>query len=329
MNKLRFGLCALSFCTAALIAGCGGSQPPTGSPGAMSQSSAFSSQAGRAELPTLTVAGAGRSPEYNVSGPLVFVSNTSYTGVTVYHAKPKDPGPIANILDNVNGPAGDCLDSKGTLYVTNEPINGNGWVSEYPLGKTTASKVITNGILTPAACAVDSNGNLWVTNIGGPNVTEYLFGSENPQKVITQGLSYPVGVAIDSSGNLYVSDRANSDVVIYAPGSKRPSRTITDGVTSPVEIAIDSNGILYVTNVTQNNVEEYRPGEDYPFQTITSGVRVPAAVTVNTKGRVYVANLEESTIVAFPPGSLMPSKRQITKDVHGPDGVAYSPPVLP
>jgi hypothetical protein len=128
---------------------------------------------------------------------------------------------------------------------------------------------------------------------------------------------------------LYVSDRANSDVVIYSPRSERPSRTITDGVTSPVEIAIDSNGILYVTNVTQNNVEEYRPGEDYPFQTITSGVRVPAAVTVNTKGRVYVANLEESTIVAFPPGLLMPSKRQVTKDVHGPDGVAYYPPVLP
>jgi hypothetical protein len=30
---------------------------------------------------------------------------------------------------------------------------------------------------TPAFCANDSNGNLWVTNIGGPNVTEYKKGS--------------------------------------------------------------------------------------------------------------------------------------------------------
>ena len=160
------------------------------------QSSAFSSEAERAEFPVLTVAGAPRSPEYNVSGPLLFVSNTSYTGVTVYHAKPKDPGPIANILDNVNSPAGDCLDSKGTLYVTNEPINGNGWVSEYPLGKTTASGVITNGVLTPAACAIDSRGNLWVTNIGGPNVTEYLFGSENREQAASDK---PVALAISLS----------------------------------------------------------------------------------------------------------------------------------
>ncbi|HEY2473276.1 MAG TPA: hypothetical protein VGI19_00605 [Candidatus Cybelea sp.] len=323
MKCITVSRLALSISATALLAACGGSQHI-----AMPQGSAFPSQAERAES-LLTVAGAGKSPEYNVSGPLVFVSNTSYTGVTVYHAKPKDPGPIANILDNVDGPAGDCLDSKGTLYVTNEPINGNGWISEYPLGKTTASNVITNGILTPAACAIDSNGNLWVTNIGGPNVTEYLFGSDNPHKVISQGLSYPVGVAIDSSGNLYVSDRANSDVVIYVPGSKKPSRTITDGVTSPVGIAIASNGNLYVTNVTENNVEEYLPGGDHPFKTITQGVSVPADVKVNKKGWLYVANLEKSTIVEFAPGSLKPSKRQITKDVHHANGVAYYPPVLP
>jgi serine/threonine-protein kinase len=313
-----------------LLTGCGASQSIAVA-GAAPRSYAFTGQPERAESSMLTAARTAGSPEYKAVGPLVFVSNTSYTGVTVYRAKSKDPAPIANILNDVDSPPGDCLDKNGTLYVTNQPINGNGWVSEYPLGKTTASNVITNGTFTPAACAIDSNGNLWVTNIGGPNVTEYLHGSENPHRVITRGLAYPVGVAIDSSGNLYVSDRANSDVAVYAPGSKRPSRTITDGVTSPVDIAIDANGVLYVENITQKNVEEYLPGEDQPFQTITHGVPTPSALSVNEKGWLYVANGAGAydNVVEFAPGSLKPSKRKVDKDVHGPDGVAYYPPVLP
>jgi hypothetical protein len=41
---------------------------------------------------------------------------------------------------------GDCTDGDGTLYVGNDPGSGFGWVSEYALGKTTALRIITQGI---------------------------------------------------------------------------------------------------------------------------------------------------------------------------------------
>ena len=235
-------------------------------------------------LPAPTTA---HSADYVASGPLLYVTNQNpvYNDVTVYHAGAKDPAPIAMISDDLNGPAGVCLDSQGTLYVTNQPNDGLGWVTEYPLGKTNPSKTITRGMNTPAYCAIDRSGNLWVTNIGGRNATEYLHGSKKPHTVITEDMVYPTGIAIDSSGNLYVSNRLSSggDVVVFPPGSEDPSRTITDGVTSPVALAIDASGNLYVTNVTQNNIEEYAPGADQPFRTITQGVSTPAGLTVSER----------------------------------------------
>jgi serine/threonine protein kinase, bacterial len=218
MKSLDFSRCALSCVALAILAGCGGSQPPIGAPGAMPQSRI-----------------AARSHnDYDITGPLLYVTNIIYNEVTVYHASAKDPAPIATVSQGLNGPAGVCVDNRGTLYVTNEPASNGGWVAEYQLGKTTPSERITKGIDGAAYCAIDSRGNLWLTNIGGRNVTEYLYGSKRPHTAITKDLSYPTGIAIDSSDNLYVSNRLRTggDVVVFPHGSKTPSRIITDGVTS-------------------------------------------------------------------------------------------------
>ena len=333
MKSLGFGRVTLCSCVAAaMLAGCGGSQPPIGAPGAMPQTSALAAHADRGTSWMLPEATAGHSVDHAASGPLLYVTNLNpiYNDVTVYHADAKDPAPIATISNGLNGPGGDCLDSHGTLYVTNEPINYGGSIVEYAFGKTVPFRTITDGIDTPAFCAIDSHGNLWVTNIGGPNATEYLHGSKKPHTVITKDMVYPTGIAIDSSGNLYVSNRLSSggDVVVFPPGSTTPSRTITDGVTSPVALAIDASDDLYVTNVTQSNVEEYAPGQDRPFRTITRGIGTPGGVTVSEKGWLFVGNYND-TVVEFRPGSIRPSKREISNGLHGASGLAIYPAVLP
>jgi hypothetical protein len=214
MSTLSFSRNAPSlFLAATMLAGCGGPQPLIGAPGAMLQSSARAMQPVRSGSWMLRKATTVAPPDYKISEPLAYVTNYTDPDVTVYPARAKDPAPIAVISDQTAAPSGDCIDSHGTLYVANQPPSGRGWVSEYPLGKTSASKVITNGMNTPAFCAIDSKGNLWVTNIGGPNVTEYLYGSKKPHTVITKGMVYPVGVAIDHSGNLYVANRLGSSPV--------------------------------------------------------------------------------------------------------------------
>src|SRR5580658_5445144 len=250
MKSLNFSRSALNYCmAAALLTGCGGSQPPIGAPGAMPQSSSS-------------------AVSYAHSGPLLYVSNMGDAhDVTVYRAGAKDPSPIETISKDLEQPVGICLDGQETLYV----VDVNGWVAEYPAGKTKPSKKITKGLNAPAFCAIDSKGNLWVTNVYGPNVTEYLNGSTKPHTVITKGIVSPDGIAIDHSGNIYVSNHptpSSGNVLVYSPGSKSPSRTITDGVTTPIGLTVDAKGTLYVTNSEANNVEEYRSGQSLPYQTI-------------------------------------------------------------
>jgi hypothetical protein len=323
MKRLAFGRYALSCCAAAaMLAGCGGSQPPIGAPGVVTQSREI-------------VTHAQRGGSYRATPPLLYVANATYTddGVNVFHAAGKDRNSLVTITDGVEDPAGVCIDSLGTLYVTNDPNSGPGWISEYPLGRTAPTTTITDGISTPAFCAIDGKGNLWVTNIGLDDVAEYPKGATKPKTILTNGLTRATGIAIDHQGNIYVGNLQTSDtsnVVVYAPGSKSPSMTITDGITWPAGMCVDSKGTLYVTNLEQNNVEEYRSGQDEPFRTITETMgHGPADVTLDKQGLLYLSNFLDNNVVEFQPGSLKPSKRALSKDVWAPEGLAYYPPLLP
>jgi hypothetical protein len=138
---------ALSSCVAAaMLAGCGGSQPPIGAPGAMAQTSATAAHADRgtsgvgarnlsgsfgynrivrhsllvSDLPQQDVA---ERPDFSLSKPLLYVVNYDYPqysdGVTIYDPTENDPSPTAVITKGFNFPGTACIDSDGTLYVTN------------------------------------------------------------------------------------------------------------------------------------------------------------------------------------------------------------------
>jgi hypothetical protein len=274
---------ALSGCVAAaLIAACGGSQSqvPIGAPGVMPRANAASAQ----QMSGST---------YPVKRGLLFVAVTDpeypYDDVLVFDAKRNNPKPLAVLRDGISEPIAACIDGNKTLYVTND--GGSGSVSEYALGNMSPSKTITSGIDGPAFCAIDRQGDLWVTNINADDVTEYRPGATKPHSVITNGITYPVGIAIDHAGNLYVANHysaSETNVQVYRPGATSPSRTITDGVEWPVGIGVDAAGILYVTNLIPGNVSEYRPGKDKPYYTITHDMNGPAAVTFAKNGWMYI-----------------------------------------
>jgi len=213
-SRYVLGICA----AAAMLAACGGSQPPVGAPN-LSPKSSQSRE---------TVKPSSATPTYKVSAPLLYVTSPDLdiTPLAIYDASKDDPKPLATINKDINNSAGACIDGNGTLYVANEPGSGPGWVSEYILGQTKPLRVITKGINTPAFCAIDASGNLWVTNIGLDDVAEYLEGSTKPHVTITKGLTYPDGIAIDSAGNLYVGNlqpHSAPNIQVYPPGSKAPS----------------------------------------------------------------------------------------------------------
>jgi hypothetical protein len=328
MGILGFSRCALmSLAAVAMLAGCGGSQPPIGAPGAMPK------------MQPIAKASSGRFT-YRLTKGLLFValpdSEYPYLGIKVYDLRKADPKPLVDITNGVSQPQSVCIDHRRTLYV----VNGTGSISEYKLGSTSPSKMITQGLNEPAFCAIDAHDSLWITNVGGANITEYLHGSSTPNKVITRGITEPVGIAIDRAGNIYVANHynaSNTNIQVYHSGRSTPSRTITAGVEWPVGIGVDRAGTLYVTNLVPGNIAEYRSGSNKPYHTITQKMNGPAAVTFSPSGWMYVSNYGEQgggsgppkVVLEFPPGSQTPGKKMITQGLYLPLGTAFYPPYLP
>jgi sugar lactone lactonase YvrE len=169
--------------------------------------------------------------------------------------------PIAAIAGDKTGlaePTGLALDSAGALYVLNDTggDDNRGSITVYPPdanGNVTPKATIADGVHdkqtqlnTPKGLALDSAGNIYVTNASGIDaITVYAagkFGNVAPMKIISgshTGLSQPHGIGVDSEGKIYVSndgsDHKGADTVtVYAAGSSgdaKPIATINGSLT--------------------------------------------------------------------------------------------------
>ncbi len=74
------------------------------------------------------------------------------------------------------------------------------------------------GLNDPSGVAVDTAGNLYVTDTGNNRVVKLAAGSATQAVLPFTGLDDPYGVAVDAAGNLYVADPGNNRVVKMAAG---------------------------------------------------------------------------------------------------------------
>ncbi len=175
----------------------------------------------------------------------------------------------------------------GYIYVADAYAN-TVWI--FPAKGANPSPVgsITSGLSTPQGMAIDSTGNLYVTN-----------DSHNPP-----------------------------DVTIYPPGSSTPSRTLTQDLTVPAAVAVDSKGNVWVSNEEggyEGSVVEFPAGSSTPSM-VLSGL-IPYGVAVDSQGNLYVGEqtTTEAFIAVYPPGATKPSKEFGQKDLIDPYGVIVGP----
>jgi serine/threonine protein kinase, bacterial len=65
--------------------------------------------------------------------------------------------------------------------------------------------------------AVDSAGDLYVTDSDNHRVLKLAAGSSTQVVLPFTGLNAPVGVAVDAAGNLYVTDAGTNNRVVKLP----------------------------------------------------------------------------------------------------------------
>ena len=171
---------------ATLLAGCGGSQPPIGAPGAMPQSRAIGAQAPRRQALIYVIYPVGGDVAiYTMSGKL-------YT--------PEFIGPL-------NQPQAACADKVGHVFIT---VAGSSQIIEYNHGGTTPVATLNDPGEYPASCSADpKSGRLAVTNYlaagGGRGSVSVYENARGSPKIYADDRILQYGFcAYDSNSDLFI-----------------------------------------------------------------------------------------------------------------------------
>ena len=161
------------------------------------------------------------------------------------------------------------------------------------------------GLNYPSGVAIDSLGNVWVTNYNANSVTEMsTVGSilSGTSGYTGGGLNSPYGIAIDSSGNAWVSNYVGNSVTkISNSGSilSGASGYTGGGLDGSAGIAIDGGGNVWVANLYSNSVTKISNsgsilsgGSGYTG----GGLNGPAGIAVDGSGNVWVSNYKGNSL---------------------------------
>ena len=339
MKCLDLGRYVLGTCVAfVMLTGCGASQPPIGSPGAMPQSPAIATHAERG--------GSWMAPEAR-SEALLYVSEEVGGVVRTYrYWHPKRVG----VLTGFMSPRGECVDGAGDVYIVDFEAND---VVEYSHGDKSPIRVINVAPYWPLGCAVDTKtGNLAVANwwqgdgTGPGSLAIYHHAKGTP--VIFQGpLGHYESCAYDDKGNLLTTDGAEnssgygSTFAYLAKDSMKPviisisGGSSWDGVFNGVQ-GITWDGKYWILN-TKNPTEIYRvairgdrghrigttylSGVEFPLGPVFIYSNHPGSQGTQVVGATTY-DYAEVTYWKYPTGGSPIA--QIFKDLDRPYGVAVS-----
>src|SRR5271170_4629979 len=187
--------------------------------------------------------------------------------------------------------------------------------------------VPVSGLTLPTGVAVDSAGNLFVSDSANNVVWENPAGGGATITVSTAPLmlSSPGGIAVDASGNLYIADFGHSRVVEVPVGGGAATVLSTGTYTlrNPLGVGVDTSANVYVADTQNGNVVEVPAGGGTP-SILFEDLLQPEGVAVDAAGNVYVAEFGEpgeatGDVLELPVGS---SPMEVGSGWNAPAGIA-------
>jgi sugar lactone lactonase YvrE len=260
-------------------------------------------------------AGAWQAPKHK---PLLFVSNSAGS-IRIYSADIHQSNVQLkrSITNGATRPEGVWIDAKGTLYVENGeqyPVQAD--IEEYKQGAKSPFFTITDGLDSPGAVAVGSDGTVYVNQLGELNggtigvVVVYAPGQKTPERTIPLNPTPEYGMnaggmAFDQQGNVLAATLGNAEevhVFRIAPGSSQATDLGLQGY-GGAAIAVDGAGNLY-SGGGAGFIAVYPPGATQPSRTIPATFYING-MTASSDGTLYaVANLD---VAEYAPGASAPT----------------------
>jgi sugar lactone lactonase YvrE len=270
----------------------------------------------------------GGNPAATVANPTLAIADTGNNRILIYNTSVDQIGNPAVVLGQTDFLSGDAnrgtgmpaantfnipgsvaKDSAGNLYVADagnsrvlifRPPFSTGMKASVVIGQHgfTSDNVsnTATGMGSPYSVAIDSKGNLWVSDDTNSRVLEYTppfsngmaatlalgQSSTDGAKVCYEtsptptNLCSPNGMSFDAQGNLWLADADFNRILEFTPpfstgmaatlelgqpafnsGYTPPSSAIS--LAAPLDVKFDSNGNLWVADYGYNRVLEYVP----------------------------------------------------------------------
>jgi sugar lactone lactonase YvrE len=275
----------------------------------------------------------------------MYVADNSFGTVVVIPAKSGTlygqavtAGQPTTLMSGLAHPTGVAIDSKGNLYVSNFAAGSisvlpaaSGTLFGVAVTADTPATLVSSGMLGPTGLAVDSSGNLYVSNTGNselevlPQTSGTLFGqavtADQLNELLTPSqVDEPTGLAIDSTGNLYISNYGTGTIgvlpaetgTVYGESVTADTpTTILSGLSAPCGLTIDSAGNLYIANLGTNTIGVLPAAGGYlytdsvsqdGYTTLsTTGPNNPEGIATDNNSNLYYANNGGSTITKLAP----------------------------
>ncbi|MGA7054271.1 MAG: serine/threonine-protein kinase PknD [Mycobacterium sp.] len=181
------------------------------------------------------------------------------------------------------------------------------------------------GLDNPEEVAVDSKGDVYVTDSGNNRVLKLAAGSTSQTVVPFAGLDHPEDIAVDDAGDLEISEPAQHRVLQLTAGSTTPTVLPFTDLGEPTGVAIDSSDTgndraVVVTDCTHNRVVALRAHSTEQTELPFSGLACPSAVTVNPAGALFVIDRDNERVLKLPWTATVPTALPFV--VGRPDDVA-------
>jgi hypothetical protein len=177
--------------------------------------------------------------------------------------------------------------------------------SSAPNDWTLALKYSSSNFSTPYGLAVDAQGDVWVANESGNNITELNPAGSVLANYNGGGILLPRGIAIDTAGNVWVANTGGSSVVKLSSAGSPLSGTAgytAGSINAPVALAIDSGNNVWVANFNGNSVTALSStGSAINSSPLTGSgnLSLPTGIAVDTQGNVWVSSAGNGTVAEF------------------------------
>lgn len=181
-----------------------------------------------------------------------------------------------------------------------------------------AQSVVPTGSLSyPYRCAVDAQGNVYISNTQENEILKETLanGVYTESVVVSSGLATPYGVAVDSSGNVYVADNGHNRVVEESPSGSGYTQTVistTTALSYPTGIAVSASGTLYIADTGGGKILVEAPsGSSYTETALTysSNFAQITGIAVDPSGNIFVSDIDNQAVYeeTYSAGTYTPS----------------------